>query len=211
MPNIWRAILCLLLAGSVSSAHADEPKAESTKSDTSSVKSEGSVDSSAQPENKVSRADHLESIAHYNKAVGYHQSGFYNHAIDEYLAAVEKDPNLEQAWANLGSSYTVLKKYDAALDAFKKALAIKPNDVVMIRFIGAVQFAQGTYDEAANSFQRALEMDPTSALTASDLAGALDKLGRSAKAKELRQKYNITPPAGIKPEVIDPPKPSSKP
>jgi tetratricopeptide (TPR) repeat protein len=74
-------------------------------------------------ENDVAKAEKEDKKA---KALGKAQKG-YATALNEFSRAVDKNPNLYQAWNYVGFCQRHLGNYDAALSAYAKALDLNPR------------------------------------------------------------------------------------
>jgi tetratricopeptide (TPR) repeat protein len=82
--------------------------------------------------------------------------------IAEFRKATESDPNLADAFVNLGSAYMEKHDYGAAIAPLKRALELSPELPVAHQLIGYALLAQGYSAEAIPHLQR---------------VGALDALG----------------------------------
>jgi tetratricopeptide (TPR) repeat protein len=82
--------------------------------------------------------------------------------ITEFRKATESDPNLADAFVNLGSAYMEKHDYGAAIAPLKRALELSPDLLVAHQLIGFALLAQGYSAEAIPHLQR---------------VGALDALG----------------------------------
>src|SRR6201993_104100 len=82
--------------------------------------------------------------------------------ITEFRKATESDPNLADAFVNLGSAYMEKPDYGAAIAPLKRALELSPELPVAHQLIGYALLAQGYSAEAIPHLQR---------------VGALDALG----------------------------------
>src|SRR6202166_4048094 len=82
--------------------------------------------------------------------------------IAEFRKATESDPNLADAFVNLGAAYMEKRDYGAAIAPLKRALELNPDLPVAHQLIGFALLAQGYSAEAIPHLQR---------------VGALDALG----------------------------------
>jgi len=82
--------------------------------------------------------------------------------ITEFRKATESDPNLADAFVNLGAAYMEKHDYGAAITPLKRALELSPDLPVAHQLIGYALLAQGYSAEAIPHLQR---------------VGALDALG----------------------------------
>jgi|GEM_PF-2677387 tetratricopeptide (TPR) repeat protein len=56
------------------------------------------------------------------------KEGKFDEAATVFQAAIQKDPNNNQAYGNLGAAYSALGKYDDAVTASTKAISINPKN-----------------------------------------------------------------------------------
>src|SRR3954470_6977849 len=68
-----------------------------------------------------SGADHMQA------GVEAHKLGHYDVAITEFRKATETDPNLAQAFLNLGQEYMQTHDYAASISPLKRALELQPD------------------------------------------------------------------------------------
>lgn len=101
-----------------------------------------------------------EAVSHYNQGYELHKTGKLTAAISEYEAAIAANPNLSQAYSNLGMIYNQQHNYKEALVQFRKALAIDPKDAITYNGIGAALRAQKDMVGAVKNWQTAAALDP---------------------------------------------------
>jgi tetratricopeptide (TPR) repeat protein len=74
--------------------------------------------------------------------------------ITEFRKATESDPNLADAFVNLGAAYMEKHAYGAAIAPLKHALELSPDLAVAHQFLGYALLAQGYAAEAIPHLQR---------------------------------------------------------
>jgi len=79
--------------------------------------------------------------------------------IAEFRKATESDPNLADAFVNLGSAYMEKHDYGAAIAPLKRALELSPDLPVAHQLIGYALLAQGYSAEAIPHLQRVGALD----------------------------------------------------
>ena len=79
--------------------------------------------------------------------------------IAEFRKATESDPNLADAFVNLGSAYMEKHDYGAAIVPLKRALELSPDLPVAHQLIGYALLAQGYSAEAIPHLQRVGALD----------------------------------------------------
>ena len=94
----------------------------------------------------------------YNTLGGiYNLLGLYDEAIAMHRRAIEIYPN-PSSFANLGTDYFYLARYDDAIDAYCSALKLDPRDDVFYRNLGDVYLRVAREAEAAEQFRRSSEL-----------------------------------------------------
>ncbi len=68
-----------------------------------------------------------EAAQHMQAGVEAHKQGHYDVAIAEFRKATETDPNLAEAFLNLGEEYVQTQDYVAAVAPLKRALELRPD------------------------------------------------------------------------------------
>src|ERR1700730_19032086 len=79
--------------------------------------------------------------------------------IAEFRQASELDPNLADAFVNLGAAYMEKHDYGSAIAPLKRALELSPNLQVAHQFLGYALLAQGYAAEAIPHLERAGAQD----------------------------------------------------
>lgn len=73
-------------------------------------------------------------------------------AYSRLESALERLPNLEGAWLNLGDIHTAKRQLAKAIDCYRKAAYLLPNDPLPYFKLGMALLAEGRSDEAMTSF-----------------------------------------------------------
>jgi len=118
----------------------------------------------------------------YNRGVELHQAGFLNQAINEYRAAIDAEPRMEEAYSNLGGIYAAQRSYTKAIEAFEKALQLKPDRPTTLNGYGTVLYAHGRLEDAKAKWKQAVQIDPTFASAYYNLGNALEGEKKTSEA-----------------------------
>jgi tetratricopeptide (TPR) repeat protein len=103
-------------------------------------------------------------------------------ACDAYGKALALDPDLVDAWVNLGRIAHEAGNAKEAVRLYHEALERSPDDpVIHFNLALALEDARGAAPAAAH-YERALALDPRFADAHYNLAGVCEKLGRKADA-----------------------------
>jgi len=87
--------------------------------------------------------------------LSYH---FYPEAIQNFINALERDPNLIRAQKRLAVSYLEQKKYAKALSICTKALRQHPKFPDLYDLLGILYSHNGQYEQATEAFQTAIKI-----------------------------------------------------
>jgi tetratricopeptide (TPR) repeat protein len=104
--------------------------------------------------------------------------------IQNYRAALERDPNLDKARLGLAQQLSKARRFDEAEQEFLTYLKRKPNDATALLGLGRNAFQVGEVDEARRYFQSALEANPRQPDALKELSQIDLRLGRFQKACE---------------------------
>ena len=94
-----------------------------------------------------------------NAGIKASQEGKDSEAIINYQMAIENDPNLVDAYVNLGAVYFKQKNYDGALEQFQKALDKDAENPDILANVGRVNYSLRRYPDAIASFTKAISHD----------------------------------------------------
>lgn len=104
-----------------------------------------------------SRKHHLLS-GYDNEIKGYNQE-----ALAEYKKAVEKEPDNDTAWTNLGNVYSKTGEKDKAIEAYKKAISINEKYPEAMNNLACIYIDnKENLDEAINLSEKSISLNPES-------------------------------------------------
>ena len=105
-------------------------------------------------------ADPYSWIAHYLLGVAYQKTQSWTSAYDEFVAAVEMDPNEPNGWQMCGEVLLTLERFDEAERYLGKALELNPHLTDAIANVGFLYLHRGDAQTASECFERALALEP---------------------------------------------------
>lgn len=112
------------------------------------------------------------------------RSGDYKKAHDYYQKAVQINPNYDDAWSTLGSSYCKLGDYKKGKECYQKAISIKPNTGGYWLLLGASYKGLKDYQKAKESFEKAISINNNSDFSWGVLGVLYLELDNNQMAKE---------------------------
>jgi tetratricopeptide (TPR) repeat protein len=141
---------------------------------------------------------HPESAtAHFNLGLAYNNMGHMDRAEQAYRKALEIDPDLVEAWVNLGGVLMIKWDFQASVDANKEALKRK-DDLVLAHYnIGQAYLYLGNAEAVVQSNSRVIELDPNHAAGHYFLAVGLLATNH---VKEARQSLGLAKAMGHSPQ-----------
>jgi len=98
-----------------------------------------------------------EAAQHLRQGLDARKQGQLDAAIVEFQKATALDPNLSEAFVNLGETYMEKHDYGAAIAPLKRALELKPDLEPAHQLLGYALLAQGYAAEAIPHLERAGE------------------------------------------------------
>ncbi len=108
----------------------------------------------------------------------------FEHAIKEYSAIVEKDPQNMGAWQQLGELYYAAGQYQESVDSFQKVLDNDPKNIEVLTYLGNLNYDYQKFTEAISSYQKVLDQDPAITDVRVDMATAYRRSKQIDKALE---------------------------
>ena len=102
--------------------------------------------------------------------------------------AVEKDPKLDAAYLNLGSTHNGLGEYQAAVTALNVAVNLKQNWVIAINQLGLGYRGLNDLGNAVATFRRVVDLDGVNSFGLFNLGEAYNASGNKKEAKKINDK-----------------------
>jgi tetratricopeptide (TPR) repeat protein len=126
------------------------------------------------------------AVLHMKLGRLYGQTTFYDDAIQEFKAAIERDAQLRGVHFSLGATYMMRSgepAFKLAEPELRKEIEIDSNAPLAYTALGRLELVQHRYSEAEADLNRAVELDPNST-AAYALQGQLyTETGRDAEAE----------------------------
>ena len=127
------------------------------------------------------------AVQHLAEGVRLGKAGDTRGSIREHEAALQEDPKLVQAHANLISLYARLQEWDQAEQHYRAALALRPGLADVHYDYGVALSQQDRRREAALEFRKTLEINPYHSRAHGNLGALLLAEGSAEEAaKELK-------------------------
>jgi tetratricopeptide (TPR) repeat protein len=117
----------------------------------------------------------------YNKGASHEELKEFDKAIEAYRKVTEIDPELADAWTNLGRLQDDQGRHTEAIKCYDEALKIAPHDVVTLTNRGNSLQALERYQEAIACYDRALALDSSDATAQKAKITCLARMARAAK------------------------------
>lgn len=95
--------------------------------------------------------------------------------------AIRLNPTLTRSWANLGSCYLDMDKYDSAVWALETANALNPDSPRDLSLLGLAYFLTGRFDDAEDAYLYAFRLDTAKFVPVMALARLYQKTGDEDK------------------------------
>ena len=124
---------------------------------------------------------------HYNLGLAYTHKGLVAEAISEFKQSLECDPNLAQAYVNLGGLYAEVEPAKS-IEANMRALELNPDLGPAHSNLAFGYIRAGEPDKAISHGKRALELMPGSQKAYQLLAAAYLEAGQAEASAELSMK-----------------------
>lgn len=107
----------------------------------------------------------------------YHQAEHY------FKRATAEDPELAEAWFNLGATRYNLRLYEEAVEAFQKAAALSGDDWEIELYLGRAQSYLGRHREAAKALRKSFQINSSEPLIAFELGCIYRLMGQDKQAQ----------------------------
>jgi len=124
----------------------------------------------------------VHACTHYAAGFLHERQGRADAAIEQYTAAIEKDPNFVKAYNRLSIVYERRGQTSQAESWLKKALTIAPNEACLHNNLALHYIRRGEYNQAEAELRKARTLDPNAAQATMNLGIVLAKQGQFDQA-----------------------------
>jgi tetratricopeptide (TPR) repeat protein len=100
------------------------------------------------------------SIAHFMLGTAYAKMYDWRRAHEEFVVAIDMDPNEPRAWHMCGEALLSLHRLDEAERYLRKALEMNPQLTDAVVDFGFLFLRRGDYQRAKELFEEALQLEP---------------------------------------------------
>jgi tetratricopeptide (TPR) repeat protein len=112
-----------------------------------------------------------------------------------FETAVQKDPKLDAAYVNLGSTNNALGDFQAAVTALNIALSLRRDWVIAINQLGVGYRGLNNLSSAIDQFKRVTELDANNVIGLYNLGEAYSASGNKKEAKKVQDQLRKLNPA----------------
>ncbi len=106
------------------------------------------------------KIDSYSWIAHYLLGVAHMRLYDWRNAYEEFVTAIEMDPQEPTTWQLCGEVLIALHQLDEAEQYLRKALELNPHFIDAVANFGSLYLKRGDYRRAREFFEKALALDP---------------------------------------------------
>lgn len=128
------------------------------------------------------------AASHLQRGIGFEEAGRIEDAIAEHEKALELDPELAQAHANLIILCAKTQQPEKAEEHYRAAIRLNPHQADAHYNYGVLLTERGRLAEAEQAFRRALEASPFHAEAYNNLGSLLERQGRLDEALDYFEK-----------------------
>ncbi len=139
-------------------------------------------------ENELS-ANGLFALAYW-----FDESQQIEQAIEFYNKAIEADPDLVEAYYNLGVIYNALQDRSKAIIHLNKALALKPDIAECYTLLGMIRSGQNRFSEALVLLEQAIAINPNFTEAHFNMGLVWQQMGEHQRGLDCFQKAQVCNP-----------------
>jgi tetratricopeptide (TPR) repeat protein len=150
---------------------------------------------SSSKNDRISKEKEYNKVVNFLTASNWFQRGYnaqrlkdLDNAIQYYEKAIEFNPNMAEAYYNLGLVYGDKGNIDKAIQFYKKVVELKPQDSDAYTNLGVTYGKNGNLDKAIQFCQKAVELSPQDFEAYTNLGTAYQNKGDFEKAVQSYEK-----------------------
>jgi len=102
----------------------------------------------------------IQSQTYFREGIRQVKRQNYRSAIRSFRSAVQHDPNLGEAYLNLGACYERIGQFENSIPYFEKAISVDNNNPRLVYLFGVALGRNNKRKEAVKYLERAVYMDP---------------------------------------------------
>lgn len=122
------------------------------------------------------------------------EAGEYEKALSYFEKVAQKNPDIAEVWANIGSCQAHLGHFEEAIFVTERAVELNPDLATAHYNLGGVYGTVGRWEDALKAYQKTLQLKPNDADALAGLAWAQANLGHPFEAIETcRKAIRINP------------------
>lgn len=125
-----------------------------------------------------------EAIRVFALASDHHRNGRLDDAIRGYARALALNPNIPDAYNNMGVALRALGKLEAAIACYQRSLSMRPKNAGVYSNMGNALRELGRLEAAAASLQQAIRLAPGNPEAVYNLGLVLRDIGQPDKAMQ---------------------------
>ncbi|OSQ40805.1 tetratricopeptide repeat protein [Thalassospira mesophila] len=141
----------------------------------------------------------------YRRGIAYEQDGQWPKAEQDFLEALEMEPDQPYVLNYLGYSWVDMgMNFDKAQEMLKRAIELKPDDGFIVDSLGWVYYKLGQYEAAVNELEHAVSLIPDDPTVNDHLGDAYYQIGRHHEAEfQWRRALSFDPTPEQRKDVMD--------
>ncbi len=101
------------------------------------------------------------AVNYYQNGLNFEKQKLYIKAIEQFLKAIELNPNYFDAYFHLANCYFILEKYEEANDIIQKALKLEKEDNATLLLYSRILIKLGELSKAENICDNIIQRNPT--------------------------------------------------
>ncbi|PKR54041.1 tetratricopeptide repeat protein [Thalassospira marina] len=140
----------------------------------------------------------------YRRGIAYEQAGQWPKAEQDFLLALEMEPDQPYVLNYLGYSWVDMgMNFDKAQEMLQRAVELKPDDGFIVDSLGWVYYKLGHYEQAVEELEHAVSLIPDDPTVNDHLGDAYYQVGRHHEAEfQWRRSLSFDPSPELRKDVL---------